>query len=91
MLHIIQQSPSHSESLNNCLHVIQKTDDLLLIENGVFCALSNHKLRNHPNIFILTPHAKECGVLEQLISHIQQIDFDGFVELVAKHAHIVRW
>jgi tRNA 2-thiouridine synthesizing protein B len=98
MLHIVYQSPVDSQNLKDCLAVFSLEDVLLLIENGVFCALSGTALSekladlaNSQRIFVLTPHAAERGVLNQLMHKIQLIDFEGFVDLVVEQYPILRW
>lgn len=98
MLHIIRHSFSESESLKNCLTVYKPHDVLLLIENGVFCALSGTasgdqlaQLASQQSIFVLTPHATERGVLDRLIDETQLIDFEGFVDLVVQQYPVMYW
>ncbi len=98
MLHIIRDSFSESASLKNCLAVYAPQDVLLLIENGVFCALSATEsgnqledLANKQQVFVLTPHALERGVLDRLIDKIQLIDFSGFVDLVVEQYPVLQW
>lgn len=98
MLHIVYQSPSESQALANCLAVCKAEDAILLIENGVFCALrdstSGHQLTHcaaHKKIFVLAPHAVERGISLRLMNNIYLIDFGGFVDLTVEHHSVLRW
>lgn len=96
MLHIIYQSPSESQALENCLAVCKSEDAILLIENGVFCALrdsvsGNQLLNCTAKIFILAPHAAERDIRLRLINNIHLIDFEGFVDLTVEYYPILRW
>ena len=98
MLHIIHQSPSYSPSLKNCLATFDQQDQLLFIENGVFCVMlgtssakSLEALANLQKIFVLKPHAIERGVFSRLIPCIQWIEFDGFVDLTVACERVLRW
>jgi tRNA 2-thiouridine synthesizing protein B len=98
MLHLIYQSPFNASSLNNCLTAFETQDSLLLIENGIFCALSGTlaserliELTNQQKVFVLAPHAIERGVLSQLIQGTQLIDFNRFVDLTVECERVFRW
>lgn len=98
MLHIIYQSPTELQNLKTFFSVYQPEDMILLIENGIFCALAGtltgEQLANSinpKNIFVLAPHVNERGALHRLIAEIQSVDFAGFVDLVVEHYPILRW
>lgn len=98
MLHIIQKSDFDSQSLNSCLNALSPQDALLLIENGIFSALSDttsanalSNLAKDQKVFVLAPHAAERGVLERLMADIQLVNFEGFVDLVVQHDLVLRW
>lgn len=98
MLHIIYKSPSESQSFENCLAACAPQDVILLIENGVFCALLDSisgnqfvNLAKQKKVFLLAEHAIERGVLSRLIDNLQSIDFEGFVDLTVEHYPVLRW
>lgn len=99
MLHVISQSPGFAPSLlKHCLAVCSAQDKILLIENGVFCALfgTNGVDQLTPwceakQVFLLLPHAVERGIVSRLLPNLVCIDFAGWVDLVAAHYPIMRW
>lgn len=91
MLHTINQSPFRSDSFTTSLRFIQATDPVLFLEDGVY-ALDNRSkfksviaelLKTNP-VYGLGPDLKARGIGE-VVAQVQQIDYEGFVDLVEQH------
>lgn len=98
MLHIVRHSPFESPSLKHCLAAFLCDDVLLLIENGVFCALRGVEsselmtlLAGEEKVFVLMEDVLTRGISERLIDNLQHINFDGFVDLTIAHYPIMHW
>ncbi len=98
MLHIIQKSPFQSQNLDNCLQNLTAGDAILFIEDGVLGLLNNTKLarqlKKHQEfifMYALGADLETRGIQNQIISDIQLINYDGFVELTVAHSPITTW
>ncbi len=96
MLHTVNHSPFHSESLHTCLRYLQSGDVMLLIEDGVYGALENtahsdkvKKALEVGEVCVLEPDLQARGV-SNVIDGVKKVDYDGFVELVEKH-QVTSW
>ena len=91
MLHTINQSPFRTNTLNTSLRFIQPQDPVLFLEDGVYSLRDGGKfkeviqnlLKTNP-VYGLAPDLKARGI-NQIIKDVQQIDYEGFVDLVEKH------
>ena len=91
MLHTINQSPFRSNTLETCLRFIQPDDVVLFMEDGVYSLdersrfkTTIEKLLKTNAVYGLGPDLKARGI-GQLIKDVQQVDYEGFVDLVEKH------
>lgn len=93
MLHIINQSPFESFSLNSCLDVIQAGDVILLIEDGVIAAaVSTIKFEfSKFGLYALKSDVIARGLLNQMQPEILVIGYEDFVDLTIKHHPICTW
>ena len=98
MLHIINQSPFNSDSLEKCLGLIQTHDGILLIENAVVAGLSNAKfcktisdITNTCSIYALKSDVIARGLLDNIMPEIKLIDYEQFVDLVVEYQPIQSW
>ncbi len=96
MLHTINHSPFHSESLNSSLRYLLPGDVILFIEDGVYGALENtsyseqvKKALENNEICVLKNDLDARGV-KNVIGGIKEVDYEGFVELVEKH-QVTSW
>ena len=93
ILHTVNKSPFEKSSLETCLRIAMDGSAVLLIEDGVYGALSgttlNGKLSDAGNrlkLFVLGPDLKARGLsAEDVMDGIEVIDYDGFVDLVVAH------
>ncbi|MEE8435367.1 MAG: sulfurtransferase complex subunit TusB [bacterium] len=91
MLHTINQSPFRSNTLTTCLRFILPEDPVLFLEDGVYALdergrfkeVVQNLLKTNP-VYGLEPDLKARGI-GQLVRNVQQIDYEGFVDLVEKH------
>ena len=99
MLHTVNKSPYDSSSLRTCLSLAKSGSDLLLIEDGVYGALSGSvhsdsiaEALNSLKVYALGPDLKARGILEdRLVSGIQVVGYDGFVELATGNDKVQSW
>jgi tRNA 2-thiouridine synthesizing protein B len=99
MLHLINRSPSESDSLETCLRFATPGSAILLYENCVYAALhdttfsarvqestaSIHWYALEPD---LTARGIETG---RIITGIQLVDYRGFVQLVTEYKPVQSW
>jgi len=99
MLHTVNKSPYDSSSLRTCLSLAKSGSDLLLIEDGVYGALSGSvhsdsiaEALNSLKVYALGPDLKARGISEdRLVSGIQVVGYDGFVELASGNDKVQSW
>lgn len=98
MLHIINQSPFNSDSLQKCLALVKANDGILLIENAVIAGLNNAKFHqallnvaNKCSLYALKPDVVARGLSDIIMSEIKLIDYEQFVELVVEYQPIQSW
>ena len=99
MLHTVNKSPLDRNTLASCLRLAKPGSAILLIEDGVYGALTEAKsasmlteaLQNF-KIFVLEPDLKARGITDKpLIDGINTIDYGGFVDLSVEHNTVQSW
>ena len=95
-LHIVAASTANSTALARCLQVAAPGDALLLIGNGVYCAIAadfpRHQTRGKEiTWFALAADLEQRAIDERLPDSVQRIDDAGFVDLVVAHQPVVSW
>lgn len=89
-LHIVNKPASHT-ALASCLKVVQSSDTLLLIEDGVY-AISQLELPPGLTVCVLREDLDARGLSDtDLPAAINPIDYTGFVDLVCSHQRSVSW
>jgi tRNA 2-thiouridine synthesizing protein B len=99
VLHTVNKSPFERNSLDSCLKFAQAGAAVLLIEDGVYAALTGTSVEGRVKealgavkIYVLGPDLKARGFSEQrVISGISVVDYAGFVDLAAEHAKVQAW
>jgi len=99
ILHTINKSPFERNALDSCLKFAQPGAALLLIEDGVYAALTGSLVADQVKsaldkvkIYVLGPDLKARGFSEsRLIGGISVVDYAGFVDLAAEHAKVQAW
>jgi tRNA 2-thiouridine synthesizing protein B len=98
-LHTVNKSPFASTALESCLAHLVEDASLLLIEDGVYAALteSTYAERLAPigrrlALYALGPDLIARGLVDRpLLNGLQILDYQGFVQLVASHATVQSW
>ncbi len=99
MLHTINKSPDESNKLVTCLQFVQAGHSVLLLENAVYAALANSEFAAQLKetsasitFYVLAPDLAARGLMDKAIhSGIKQIDYTGFVQLVAENNVVQSW
>jgi len=99
MLHLINKSPYDRNALDSCLRLAQAGSSILLIEDGVYAALSKaesaeavSKRMENLDIYVLGPDVSARGLDDTpLIDGINVVDYGGFVDLVVEHDVAQSW
>ena len=99
MLHTINKSPFERGSLETCLRLAKSGAAVLLIEDGVYAALSGtaksgliegHK--DNLKFYVLGADLDARGLNEQpMIEGIETVDYGGSVDLVTEHDAVHSW
>jgi tRNA 2-thiouridine synthesizing protein B len=98
-LHTVNKSPFASGSLLSALRHCKPGDAVLLIEDGVYGALSGSTIANDVKasldgvaLYVLAPDANARGLTEnKILAEAKSVGYDGFVGLVAEHARTQSW
>lgn len=98
-LHTVNKSPFANGSLISCLGHCKDGDAVLMIEDGVYGALAGSQIAAqvaakaaNVSLFVLNPDADARGLsAQQRLSEVGAVDYDGFVDLVAKHDRTQAW
>ena len=95
-LHIVNSPPDHGAALSHCLRAATQGDTVLLIGNGVLCAVSAVFARAAPGAtelswYALSDDIESRGIANHIAASIRQVDDGVFVDLVATHQPIVSW
>ncbi|MGY8819151.1 MAG: sulfurtransferase complex subunit TusB [Pseudomonadales bacterium] len=96
-LHLLSHSPFSDNRLSSCLRLLTADDALLLSGDAVY-ALQNgtaqrHALELMPEsiaLFALEEDVAARGI-NSLPSRLQQIDYNGFVELCCRYDRTNSW
>jgi tRNA 2-thiouridine synthesizing protein B len=98
MLHIVNQSPTHTDALASCLRLAQDGHALLLIEDGVYAATARGPAADtmraacaRLQVFALQSDLDARGMGGARLEGITAIDYGGFVDLVAEHPACQSW
>ena len=99
MLHLINKSPFDRNALDSCLRLAEAGSSVLLLEDGVYAALSNAesagavgKRMTELTVYVLGPDVSARGLDDTpLIDGINVVDYGGFVDLVVEHDVAQSW
>ena len=99
MLHIVNKSPSERNTLDACLRMAKKGSTVLLIEDGVYAvtkgSTAESKLKaamaKDIHVYALWPDLEARGMQDTVIDGIKQVDYLGFVDLVAENKNAQSW
>ncbi|NOZ06651.1 MAG: sulfurtransferase complex subunit TusB [Chloroflexi bacterium] len=96
MLYTVNKSPIMFRNLETCLRIAPAGDPILLYEDGVYAAVAGattdalvqEMLNQHP-VYVLEADVQARG-LTRLISGIEVVGYDRFVDLVVEH-NVTPW
>lgn len=94
-LHTLNKTAHESHALYDCLAALSDGDALLLIENGVYCAMPAQaerftRLPGGVQCYILQADADARGLTE-LNPEFRAIGYDDFVTLSCRYEKVVSW
>jgi tRNA 2-thiouridine synthesizing protein B len=97
MLHIINQSPLTSNTLDSCLNTATG-GDILLIEDAVYAATRGNAAEARLKaamgkfkIHVLMPDLDARGMGERLMEGVAPVDYSGFVDLASNNNSCQSW
>lgn len=98
LLHTVNKSPFERNTLASCLRYAQRGASILLIEDGVYAAVSDTMFTptikaalGDYTIYALRADIEARGLQGRLIDGITLIDYGGFVDLVTQHSAVQSW
>lgn len=98
MLHIVNKSPLEKNALDSCLAHAQAGSTILLIEDGVYAVTKGNKVEpamkkamENCTVCALWPDMEARGMQDTVIDGVRQIDYSGFVDLVAASSTVQSW
>jgi len=98
-LHTVNKSPFSTQSLQSCLGHARDGDAVLMIEDGVYGAMTGSQMAdavaargNAVSLYVLGPDLTARGLdAGRLIEGVTGVDYAGFVDLVASHDRTQAW
>jgi tRNA 2-thiouridine synthesizing protein B len=98
-LHTINKSPYSHNTLTSCLAVCSENDGILLLEDGVFGAITSAPeadelqklIQSGISVFALISDIKARGLEDKLAPNIKLIDYNIFVQLTLNHRSVQSW
>jgi tRNA 2-thiouridine synthesizing protein B len=98
-LHTVNKSPFEKTSLAACLSHTSAGSAVLLIEDGVYAAITQTSAEaqvkdalGNVKVYVLGPDLQARGLPEErLIPGISVVDYAGFVDLAAEHDKVQAW
>ena len=94
-LHTLNKSPGESNALQDCLTGLSSGDTLILIENGVYGALSGYSklfssLPDAVELYVLSADLDARG-LSDLNPRFKTANYDSFVALSCSQDKVASW
>lgn len=76
--------------------LLSADDDLLLLQDGVLAAVEGNELlrallQSPATVYVLQEDAAARGIIGQISDGVRKIDYNGFVELTARHQQQLAW
>ncbi|MDF1642616.1 MAG: sulfurtransferase complex subunit TusB [Pseudomonadales bacterium] len=98
ILHTVNRSPFDTNCLNDCLEMAAAGSSIILIEDGVYAALSKTQFTDQMlaalpkhNFYVLRPDLQARGIQDCIIDEIEAVDYSGFVTLCTELDKVVSW
>ncbi len=97
ILHTVNKSPFQKNDLSSCLSHANDADAVLLIEDGVYGAVSGTDAAKQisdcaASVYVLGVDLAARGIGEDKVADgIKVVGYDGFVDLAAEHSAVNSW
>jgi len=97
ILHTVNKSPFQKNDLSSCLAHANTGDAVLLIEDGVYGAVSGTQAAKNiagadATVYVLGGDLAARGISQDKIAaDIKVVGYDGFVDLAAEHQAVNSW
>lgn len=98
MLHIVNKSPLDRNALDSALRMAKPGSTILLIEDGVYAVTKGNKVEamvkaamKNCTVSALWPDLEARGMQDTVIDGVKQVDYSGFVDLVADSNSVMSW
>lgn len=96
ILHLVNQSPFSKAAFTDCMQVIKDDDAILLFNDGVYAAINNteysEKLKTINICYAIREDIATRGINEEeLLPHIQLINYKQFVDLSCEYPLSQSW
>jgi len=98
-LHTVNKSPFGNGALLSCLQHCKPGDAVLLVEDGVYGALSGSSVADEVaasigeiSLYVLAGDISARGIEgSKMVTGAEAVGYDGFVDLVAEHDRTQSW
>lgn len=93
-LHLINKSSFRSNSLADCLELLNPEDEILLLEDGVYCGLESNPLLNQNSavLYAIDVDLSARGIdTDNLHPQVHIVGYQEFVGLSCKHHNSISW
>lgn len=98
LLHTVNKSPFERNALESCLQHAKRGSSVLLIEDGVYGALTGTAFTGRMEqalravaVYALQPDVDARGARRRIIAGVTLVDYAGFVDLVVRHDAVQSW
>ncbi len=94
ILHTVNKSPLQHRALGSCLQFIGSDDGLVLLEDGVYAAITGVDCgldRVEGPVFAIAADVSARGLQDRLDETVTVIDYGRFVELCTQFDTIKAW
>lgn len=81
---------SNPSRIEHCLLALNAKDELLLLDDGIYLAISNKDLLP-PYTFGIRADAELRGLTSRIPNSLTLIEFSDFVQMCTKHDRVVNW
>ena len=98
MLHIVNKSPLDRNALESALRMAKPGSTILLIEDGIYAVTKGNNAEGkikeaikNCSVCALWPDLEARGMQDTVIDGVKQVDYSGFVDLVADNKNVMSW
>jgi len=98
MLHIVNKSPLDRNALDSALRMAKPGSTILLIEDAIYAVTKGNKAEGAIReamktltVSALWPDLEARGMQDTVIDGVKQVDYSGFVDLVAESSSVMSW